>query len=119
LVGVEQPTVASLTLWDRLATAFDLDEAGELIRDRNGVLCRRLGLGDVGIVLRTSSAPGVEWTATLTGIDAQHTTVTATDVETGDQVPGVRCRRGEEVLATVTLPRPGLYRVRVSGGTRQ
>jgi lecithin:cholesterol acyltransferase len=176
LVGVEQPTVASLTLRDGLATGhpytFEPDEDGELVRDPNGVLRRRpglgdgtvprdsalprhgvepmplaqqhatlahsgeaitfvrdfllhgttterprLGIGDVGVALPDVVRPGVEWTATLTGIEAPHATVTATDVETGVEVPGVPFRRGDTVLAAVTLPSPGLYRVRVTGGT--
>lgn len=176
LVGVEQPTLASLTLADGLAAGhpytFEPDETGELVRDPNGVLRRRpglgdgtvprdsalprhgiepmplaqqhatlahsaeaitfvrdfllhgttaehprLGFGDVGVVLPDVVAPGVEWTATLTGIEATHAAVTATDVETGAEVPGVPYRRGETVHAAVTLPVPGLYRVRVTGGT--
>lgn len=176
LVGVEQPTVASLTLRDGLATGhpytFEPDEDGELVRDRNGVLRRRpglgdgtvprdsalprhgvdpmplaqqhatlahsaeaitvvrdfvrhgtmserprLGFGDVGVSLPDVVRPGIEWTATLTGIEVQHATVSATDVETGMETQGVPHRRGDAVFAAVTLPRPGLYRVRVTGGT--
>ena len=175
LIGVEQPTVASLTLRDGTATGhgytFEPDEDGELVRDHHGVLRRRpglgdgtvprgsglprhgvapvplaqqhatlahsseaitfvrdfllhgtagerprLGIGDIGVALPDVVRPGVEWIATVTGIEAPHVTVTATDVETGAAVPGVPFRRGEAVLAAVTLPAPGLYRVLVTGG---
>lgn len=175
LVGVEQPTIASLTLRDGIATGhgytFEPDEDDELVRDSNGVLRHRPGLGDgtvprdsalprhgvdpmplaqqhatlahskeaitfvrdfllhgttserprlgdgdIGLALPDVVRPETEWNATLTGIEPKHATVTVTDTETGEVVPGVPFRRGETVLAAMTLPQPGLYRVRVTGG---
>lgn len=60
LLGVEQPTISSLTLANGVVTGqpytFALHSDGEFIRHANGVLDRQHGLGD-GTVPRNSALP--------------------------------------------------------------
>ncbi|MFL6125736.1 lipase/acyltransferase domain-containing protein [Actinophytocola sp.] len=78
----------------------------------------RLGPNEgIGLRLPDIVAPHREWTAELTGTDALHATVTVVDVETNIALPhGYPHRRDGAVHATISLPKPGLYRVQVTAG---
>ncbi len=78
----------------------------------------RLGPDDgIGVRLPDIVAPNREWSVELTGTDALHATVTVVDVETNIALPhGYPHRRDGAVQATLSLPKPGLYRVQVTGG---
>lgn len=78
----------------------------------------RLGPDDgIGVRLPDIVAPNREWTVELTGADALHATVSVVDVDTNIALPhGYPHRRDGAVHATISLPKPGLYRVQVTGG---
>ncbi|HWO68302.1 MAG TPA: hypothetical protein VNO31_50550 [Umezawaea sp.] len=78
----------------------------------------RLGPGDgIGVRLPDIVVPNREWSVELTGTEALHATVTVVDVETNVALPhGYPHRRDGAVRAAISLPKPGLYRVRVTGG---
>lgn len=176
LVGIEQPTLSSLTMENGTATGhrytFTL-EGGDLARYPNGILKRPAGLGDgtvprnsarppsvpafpiaqqhttlahsdqacdfvcdvlkhgeadtgerltgdvaVGLDLPDVVRPGEVWTAMITGIAAHHATCTVEGVETRVPVSTPQPRQEDgEVLVRVALPSPGLYRVRIGGGS--
>jgi hypothetical protein len=88
-----------------------------IITDQDADLGPRLGEGDVGLAVPDVVTPGTEWAAKLTGVAPHEATCTVVDVQTGVAVdyPPVH-RRDGEVQATVSLPKPGLFRIAVSGG---
>jgi pimeloyl-ACP methyl ester carboxylesterase len=78
----------------------------------------RLGSGDVGLTLPDVVAAGKEWTATLTGIEPYHSLCTIADADTGQEVAQLDAQsRDGTTQVSITLPAPGLYRVRVDGGS--
>lgn len=176
LVGIEQPTVSSVTLGGGLATGhpytFTLED-GELARYPNGILKRPPGLGDgtvprnsarppsvaslliaqqhttlahsdqacdfvcdvlkhgeadagerlagdgaIGLDLPDVVRPGEQWTATLMGVAAHQATCVIEDVETRVRVAtSSPHQRDGQVRVRGVLPTPGLYRVRIGGGS--
>jgi hypothetical protein len=176
LVGIEQPTVSSLTLRYGIATGhpytFTLDD-DELARYTNGILRRPPGLGDgtvprnsarppsvpslpiaqqhatlahseqacdfvcdvlkhgeadanerlagdvaVGLELNDVVRPGEQWTAKLTGIAAHQVTCKVEDVETRVRVSDLSAHQQDgQVRVQGVMPAPGVYRVRIEGGS--
>lgn len=77
----------------------------------------RLGDGEVGLSLPDVVCPGIEWTATLAGIDYHQARCTITDADTHQVIDHPRPhRRDGQVRVAATLPAPGVYRVRIDGG---
>ncbi|AUI64573.1 hypothetical protein B1H26_24460 [Amycolatopsis sp. BJA-103] len=105
---------ASLAHSDEAVTfARDIVEHGRATQEP------RLGVGDIGLVLPDVVSPGQEWTGTLSGIDDPfHVASTLTDADTDVVVdhPAPELRDGRLVITGV-VDRPGLYRLRVDGGS--
>lgn len=80
----------------------------------------RLGPGDgIGLRLPDIVQPRQEWVAELTVQNPIGVTVTVTDVVATPNVvvsSSSAHRRDGSVVASITLPRPGLYKIRVTGG---
>lgn len=117
------PSVPSLPIAQQHSTLAHSDQACDFVCDvlkyGEADAGERLA-GDlaVGLDLPDVVRPGERWTATLTGIEAHHTTCTIEDVETRVRVPARRPHQQDgHVLVQAVLPAPGLYRVRVSGGS--
>lgn len=78
----------------------------------------RLGEGDIGLDLPDIVTPNREWTATITGVAPHEARCRVTDAQTDQPIdhPPLH-RRDDQVMIAATLPRPGLYRVEVTGGS--
>lgn len=76
--------------------------------------------GGVGMRLPDTVVPHEEWSAVLTGIEAYDADCVIEDADTnleiGPPIPAHRTVEGE-VRVDASLPAPGLYRVRVEGGS--
>lgn len=117
------PTVPALPIAQQHTTLAHSDEACDFVCDvlRHGEADagERLGGGvAVGLELPDVVRPGQRWTATLTGIAAHQATCVIEDAETRVRVatPSPRLLDGRIQVAGV-LPAPGLYRVRIGGGS--
>lgn len=76
-----------------------------------------LGGDDIGLTTPDAVTPGEEFTVEVTGAGDRSTCV-VTDVVTGRQVDAAEPRKREDVFAAeLRLPEPGLFRVRVEGGS--
>lgn len=77
----------------------------------------RLGAGDIGLSVPDVVEPEEEWIARIDGADPHEVRCVVTDADTGavvDRPPAHR--RDGMVVAAVTLPSPGIYRIEVAGG---
>lgn len=88
-----------------------------VITEQDADLGPRLGEGDIGLDLPDVVTSGIEWAATVTGVEPHEATCTVVDAQTGmaTDYPPLH-RRDGKVQATVSLPEPGLFRIVVSGG---
>lgn len=116
------PESDPMVLAQQHTTLAHSDEAIAFVRDvilhGHATERPRLGEGDVGLVLPDVVAPGEQWSGELTGIDPLETKVTITNSEKlEDLPPPVVHRHDGETRFTTTVDRPGLYRVRVDGGS--
>jgi len=88
-----------------------------VIQHGSAALRPRLGAGDIGLAMPDIVAPGVEWTAMITGIASHEARCVVTDAETHQPVDHPMLRqRDEHTVICTTVPEPGLYRVEVTGG---
>ncbi|MGV9635485.1 esterase/lipase family protein [Nocardia rhamnosiphila] len=79
----------------------------------------RLGQGDVGITAPDTVKVGTEFIVEVSGTDDPNDVGTVVfDTDNGDQIDAPRARRREgRVIVPVTLWRPGLFRIAVTGGS--
>ncbi|KOV77720.1 alpha/beta fold hydrolase [Nocardia sp. NRRL S-836] len=93
--------------------------ARDIVEHGRGAKEPRLGDGDIGLVLPDVVSPGQEWTGTLSGINGPfHVACLLTDADTGMVVDRpTPYRRDGQVGITGVADRPGLYRLRVDGGS--
>ncbi|WP_410659520.1 lipase/acyltransferase domain-containing protein [Amycolatopsis sp. lyj-112] len=93
--------------------------ARDIVQHGRGAKEPRLGAGDIGLVLPDVVAPGQEWTGTLSGIDDPfHVACTLTDADADVVVDHpMPHRRDGQLLISGVVDRPGLYRLRVDGGS--
>lgn len=112
-----------MVLAQQHTTLAQSDEAVTFARDivvhGRGAQEPRLGTGDIGLVLPDVVSPGQEWTGTLSGIDDPfHVACTLTDADTNVVVDHpMPHRRDGRLVITGVVDRPGLYRLRVDGGS--
>ncbi|MFE6155556.1 esterase/lipase family protein [Streptomyces sp. NPDC057889] len=91
-----------------------------VITEQDDQLGPPMGAGEIGLTVPEDILAGVPWTLRLTGADSYAgITCTVHEAETDRRVDTLRLGwSDDDIAAQVTLPAPGLYRVRVdTGGT--
>lgn len=89
-----------------------------ILTERDGDIGPPMGAGDIGLVVPDVVEAGEAWTVRLTGTDSYAgISCNVHDAATGRRIATPRLGwRDASIVAQVTLPAPGLYRVHIEAG---